>query len=156
MIRQSERGQTLIEVIMAIGLIVLVLVTLVAGLSLGVRNNRFARDQVLAKDFVRQGQEWVRSQRDRLGWDSFYQEALANGSGTVYCMQSIPDTFAELPSSDCLSTQTISGTSFLRTLTLTLDTSDGTPQIQAQVTVDWNDGGKAHQSYSVFTLKQWL
>lgn len=153
---QNQQGQTLIEIIVAIGLIVLVMTTLVGGVTLAVRNNRFAKDRALSKEYVRQTQEWLRSQRDQVGWDTFASILRSDGTTFSYCLPTLPQTPQELQTvvpttGGC---GVISGTQFVRTVALVL-TGNPVTQVDATVTVAWQDGGKNFSSSSRLTLYRW-
>ena len=152
-----ESGQTLIEMIIAIGLVVLVLTTLVSALTLGIKNNRFAREQSQAKNYVREGTEWARSIRDRLGWESFYDMVAQDGNPVSYCLSSLPTTAQdaeELTNRICTSQETINNTVFRRTAFFSFGNTD--KELTLTVTVDWNDGSAIHTSTSTIILRQWI
>lgn len=153
---KKQEGQTLIEVIVAVGLVVLVLLTLVSALTLAIRNNQFAKDQVLARNRSRETLEWLRNMRDQMGWDSFYAVITADGSLVDYCLPSLPSDptgFTALGNGACTSTQVISSTSYVRDLVLTVVAPD---EIDATVTIEWVQGGKTHSSTSTLQLKNTL
>lgn len=152
----KNAGQTLIEVIIAIGLVVLVLLTLVSALTLAVRNNQFAKDQVLARNRSREALEWLRSMRDQMGFDAFYSMVQSDSPPVVYCLATLPSTTAgaiALGNQVCLPTDLVSGTKYVRSMTLTTPSVD---EVDATVAVTWTDGGKTHQSQSTLYLKRWL
>lgn len=149
--RQS--GQTLIEVIIAVGLMVLVFTSLAAGITLSIRNNRYARNQTLSKDYVREELEFLRSMRDQMGWESF---AASTKVGT-YCFQTLPTTptaYAAKAIGACSSTQTISGTPFMRELTI-VKSGAPTNLITATAVVSWIEGSKSFDANSRLELRQW-
>ncbi len=152
-----RRGQTLIEVIIAIGLIVLVFTTLAAGVALSVRNSRFARNQALSKEYAREGIEMLRSMRDQMGWDAFAAAIRADGSPVTYCVDTIkrtPQEFVNLMASGSCTTPVAPNYPFVRTIRLT---TSGTPinQVDARVFVTWTDGGKTFTSESTLILRKW-
>lgn len=153
----SNRGQTLIEVIIAVGLIVLVLTTLASGIALGVKNNRYAKDAALSKEYVRESLEWLRSMRDNNGWETF-ANIIDNDTSTTtvtYCLSALPTTpdgFNSLNGGNC-SGQTIDGR-FTRQMVLTLAGAPRPTRVTAVVTVSWVDGVKTFSSSSNLTLYQ--
>lgn len=155
--RHSQSGQTLIEVIIAIGLMVLVITTIVSGVVLSIRNNRYAKDQALSKEYVRETLEWLRSMRDQLGWDAFDATVRADGTTVQYCLDTLPETIAEFDakvhSSTC--TVTINGTPFVRSVTLTPAIVSSIHQITAVAVVSWTEGSKTFTSQSTLVLKEW-
>ncbi len=58
-------GQTLIEVVIAMGISVLILVTLVSGVTVSLRNIQFANNKAQATKYAQEAFEAVRSIRDR-------------------------------------------------------------------------------------------
>lgn len=157
MTRSSRSGQTLIEILIAITLIVMVLLTLVAGLTLGIRNNRFAKDQVLAKDYTRAAIESLRDFRSQLGWEAFFAAVSADGQTSTYCLPTLPQTVAEfiaLSNNVCLTSDVIPATTYKRDVQMTIPAGK-TDEIQAKVRVLWMDGTKSHESTSTIVLKQW-
>jgi hypothetical protein len=122
-----------------------------------VRNNRFARDELSAKDQLRAAEEWIRSIRDQLGWDGFYSSLNSDSSPVTFCLDTLPQTTADfqaLGNSPCTIFQviTINGTTFTRTMVLTLDS---TTQVTSVTTMAWTDGNKQHQVNSTLILHQW-
>lgn len=153
---KHQSGQTLIEVIIAIGLVVLVLITLVSALTLAIRNNQFAKDQVLARNYARESLEWLRSIRGQMEWESFYDMVNADAPPVTYCLPTLPATTVlaqALGNQACTATDVIPSTRYLRSIVLT---APSPTEIDAVVTVTWTDGSKTHQSKSTLLLKKWL
>ena len=68
--RWITAGQTLVETVIASGIAVMVLVTLVAGVTVSLRNVQFARNKAQATKYAQEASEAVRSIRDR-DWNQF-------------------------------------------------------------------------------------
>lgn len=154
----SRRGQTLIEVIIAVGLIVLVLTTLASGVALGVKNNRYAKDAALSKEYVRESLEWLRNMRDQTGWETFagILDRDTGGTTLTYCLTSLPatpDAFNGLNNGNCGGSQTIDGR-FTRQMAITLAGNPRPTSARVVVTVSWVDGAKTFSSSSNVTLYQ--
>lgn len=149
---KHNSGQTLIEVIIAVGLIVLVLTTLASGVAISVRNNRVAKDQAAAKESVREALEWLRSIRDQAGWETFYSISKTT---TPYCLKNLPadyKAFATTSNAQCGSNpNNLINSLFKRELTITKVSQT---QIRADVTVSWSDGNRNLNSSSTITLYQ--
>ncbi len=155
---KDQAGQTLIEIIIAVGLVVLVLTSISAGLAISVRNNRHAKSMEEAKQYAREGTEWFRRMRDQLGWDSFAQAVRSDGASVTYCLATLPQTGAEfiaLGNQTCSATQVISGTVFTRSMALTTSGGAAPDTVTALITVGWSDGGKQFASQSTTTLRRW-
>ncbi len=160
-IHSYRAGQTLIEVIIAIGLLMMVLTTLVAGLAVGVRNNRIAKDQAAAKDYTRESMEWFRAVRDANGWDAFAQTLYEKSSGgtLLLCLSSLPQTLEELagfPEGGCMAdvSKTVDG-KFWRELTITLTGGADPVHVQTAVVVSWNEGTRVLKNTSQLSLYEW-
>lgn len=152
----NRKGQTIVEVIIAIGLVTVVLLSLVSALTLALRNNQFAKDQVLAQNRSRETLEWWRSLRDQLGWDAFYTMVDEDSSPFTYCLTSLPGNLQDalaLENDACGLTDVIPSTRFTRELEVAIISPD---QIDVVVTISWIDGSKEHQSQSKLSLKKWL
>lgn len=152
---KSQRGQTLIEILIALAVVVLVLVAVVSRVVESVRNANFARNQLLATRFAQEGIEWTRSQRDRLGWFGFVS-ALDNDPVT-YC---ILDLFSnplleDLTDGSCAGT--IPGTVFGREILIDYEDlpSPELDYVDVRVTVSWQDQIGDHTSELSTRLSQW-
>lgn len=151
----SNSGQTLIEVIVAVSLIVLVLVTLVSGVALSVRNGRQAKSQAQAKEFVREGTEWIRSLRDSEGWETLIAAIDAGGgaAGQTYCLPTLPlsiDQFSALSPSAVANCPIIAGTEFTRSIQLVVNGPSN--RLDATVRTTWGAGTRVFTSQSLLTL----
>ena len=67
------RGQSLIEVVAAIGILSLIVAASIFGTTVAVRNSNSAKNQVLATKYASETMENTRKARD-LDWDSFWQK----------------------------------------------------------------------------------
>lgn len=89
-IRFTTAGQTLIEVVIAMGISVLILVTLVSGVTVSLRNIQFANNKAQATKYAQEAFEAVRTIRDR-DW-----ELITNGEhGLVWNETETQWDFAE-------------------------------------------------------------
>lgn len=153
-----ERGQTIIEVIIVIGLVVLVLITLVTGMVLGIRNNQTAKEQELAKNRTQEAIEWFRNLRDQMGWDSLQAMVSSQGNPVSYCLPTLPGTVAQaqaLTNRSCLSSEYVQGTTlFYRTMVINLPLNSNT-EMDVTVNVTWTEGGKSHASTATLVLQKW-
>jgi len=134
-----NKGQSFFEVIVALGLISIVLITLVAMASLSIRSSVYARNQTEANRFSEQAIEWLTEEKDS-GWTVFSGHSPLTNS----CFQNTTWSNSQSP---C---PLISGTIFTRTLTLLTnpDTS-----INATINTSWTDAQGSHSvsSSTIFT-----
>lgn len=138
--RGFSAGQTLVEVLMVSGLVVMVLTTIVAGVVVSTRNSAFGRDQATGTRIAQEGLEWIRSERDRLGWTAFHSH-IGGGSQTFCLNDTVTGTyFDDLSAGACGAGDVIprSNVNFMREATFTEIT--GSPAgYEVVVQVDWGD-----------------
>lgn len=137
----GEFGQSLFEVIFAIGVAALVLVGITSLSAKGVRNSSFSKNNAQATKYAQEATEWLREQRDT-SWSNF----VSHASGNPICLGSSPPSW----SGPCK----ITGTPFERRVTLTRDAAN-TNIIHAVVEVSWNDDQGFHSSRTVTTFTNW-
>jgi hypothetical protein len=144
----NTAGQSLFEIVVALGVIALVVVALVLMSSVTIRNNNFARDKTLATRYSEEGIEWLRGERDA-GFTVF--AAHSSTGGSVYCLQSLDFTNVGA----CGAGEEIAGTSFKRELTLTTITVGTNSVIEAIVNAYWTDHQGTHNVKSATNFSDW-
>lgn len=125
-----KSGQTIVEVMVAFAVAIIVVLGLAQLATKSVTNSGASSRQAQASSIAIQGLEWVRGQRDTIGWGAFYAK-----SGT-YCMS----TLAWGGSPPC-SAVTGYTEQYTRSVVMTPTTVSGVQQMQTTVTVSWNEGG---------------
>ena len=68
------RGQSLFEVVFAVGIAALILVGITSLSATSVRNSSFSKNNAGATKYAQEASEWLREQRDT-NWNSFYAQA---------------------------------------------------------------------------------
>lgn len=126
----NSQGESLVEIIIAIGIVTLVITALISAVTVSMANVQYARNKAQATKYAQEAIEWLRSQRDDLSWTQFVSHA--SSGGTKYCFSSLDFTLPGV-----CTTQLISGTIFARDVTLS-DSVVG--QVQATVKVSWKQG----------------
>lgn len=144
------RATSIIEVVIAAALIS---VAIIAALSLSnssQRQNSYARDLAEANKYATQLADWVRSQRDQVGYATL---AAKNQNDTSsYCLNTLPSTFSLLGSpGSCDPNSFITGTQFQRVLTVD-NTVSG--KVKATITVSWQDSNTRTAQIEM-ELTQW-
>lgn len=153
-----SQGQSLLEVIVASGVLVFVLVAVVSGMILSVRNSRFAQNQALATKYTQETIEMFRHFYSALGWEAFYQEFLNDSAVATfsYCLPTLitePDPqvaaqeFQDLSPGPCPPTTYIPGTEFLREVSVIRGATVDDP-IELEVRVSWIEGNTLLSSKS--------
>lgn len=154
-----EKGQTLFEVVLAIGMMAAILIGIVSLAALAVRNSTFSKNKTLATRYAQEMVEWLRSERDN-NYDIFAAKSALD-PGLTYCFDEIGATWPPMNYSGCGSgdEDKIAGTSLFREVNLTTSESlpvTGEPiQITATVKVYWTDGRVDHEVRSVTYLTDW-
>lgn len=131
MTKKNFAGQSLIEILVIMGVTSLVLTSLVSAVVVGVRNSRFAKNQSLATKIAQEAMEKVRRERDQQSsWSDFDEATCENPSG----LDDPPPPFTR--SIDC-----------------TLE--EGNTRMKVFVMVSWPEGAKIYQSQLTTYLTQW-
>ena len=134
----AQRGQSLFELIIAIGIGVIIVTAIVQLVTISVRNASFSKNKNEATRLAQQALEWLRTEKEK-DWAGFYARA---GNPTYWCLPTLAWTAGQ-----CGSGQTISGsTTFTRQATLDQEDVDGNTTSVVVVTVSWEQGGNTHQS----------
>lgn len=131
--KRMNRGMALVEIIVALGIAVIVIVALVSIVVTSVSNVNFSKTQGEATRYAREGMEWLRGERDR-SWDTF------NGkSGNTWCLPSLTWPGA---AGACGQSSVISNTVVRRQVELV---SLSSTEIEARLWVSWTDAKGTHE-----------
>ncbi len=136
----KNRGQTIVEVLIATLVVATVLTALAAGLTMSVKNTAQSKQRSLAISYAQDSLEIFHREKYALGWESFH-EALTNG---VYCLNQLPANSAEfslLSPNECVADDQISGTNFQREAEVTIQANE----VTVVSIVSWFDGGTEKQ-----------
>jgi len=72
--KKKNSGQSLLEMVVALGIVILVILGLVAVTTVAVRNASFSRNQALATKYGQEAIEKIRSFREEETWETFVGE----------------------------------------------------------------------------------
>ncbi len=134
-------GQTLVELLVALGIAAVVVVAMIALASTSLANITFSRLQGESNRLARTTMEWLRSERDT-DWDTF-----ASRVGT-WCMPTLSWTIGTA----CTSGNPIPDTDFFREVVLGQISAD---KIEASVRVYWTDSKGTHETRLNSRLTMW-
>lgn len=133
-----EKGQSLVEVIAALAVLVIVVLSLVGVNTRSVYNASFAREQSLATQYAQEIVEKIRAYRDKNTWAAFTASCESiPGFGTL------PSPFNP-PSVDCYLPGNPSN-----------NCENDNERCEVKVVVEWIDAHGAHQSELVTILTSW-
>jgi type II secretory pathway pseudopilin PulG len=155
-----QKGQSLIEIIVAIGIVALVMTALVSAISLSVKNTAEAKAKAVATKYSQEGMEFLIEQRNALGWEAFLAALQTDAGATTtvtYCLPTpLPTTisgFVALGNGSCTSTQFADSRGiFQRKAVITLPA--GGTQINITVSVTWSDGNLNRTSQVLEILRK--
>lgn len=133
LIKQKNSGQSLVEVVVTLAIASLVIVALVFGATIGVRNVQFSRSQSRAMELNREASEWLRVEK-RISWSSLW--ARGSASGTTYCFNAL--NFDK--QRGCYSNELIDS-KFTRQGVLKQPESD---KLEITITTSWQDPSGLH------------
>lgn len=145
----GQEGQTLFELIIALGIGVLIITAIVHLVTISVRNASFAKNKTEATRYAQQALEWIRNEKEQ-NWAGFWAKT---GNPSYWCL---PELSWDPPAVQSLCTdQQIGSTIFSREASFDqdqIDTDnppDDTPDtdvVSVVVTVSWEQGGRTHHS----------
>lgn len=152
-----QKGQSLFELILSIGVSAIMIVVLVSLVNNAIQGANFSKNQTLAARYAESATEWLRSQRDT-NVATFITKATA--STPTYCLIDEPLTDTSWLNRVCGATDylTNSGVStvFKRQVTFPAPTVlSGKNIYTANLTVSWIDSKGTHAVNNSTQLTDW-
>jgi Tfp pilus assembly protein PilV len=147
---KSTSGQSLIEVLTALAVVLLVLVALIRATTMSMRSGSFSKSQAQASSYAQEAIEWIRAERDK-DWDNNIA-VRANDLGNKLCLTRLewPIVSGGCGEGDYLE----ANQRFKREVTLTSVGGAGN-QVEVEVVVSWQESGGEHQSKLTTYLSNW-
>ena len=117
---KKSEGQSILEVLFATTVVALVLVAVLSTIIASVRNSRTSLEQTRSTNYANEALEWLRKERDSLGWIVFSSYGPGIGSSQTYCFATYPSsaTLLSNKAGACEITETIPNSTFRRELTI--------------------------------------
>ncbi|MEK7550712.1 MAG: hypothetical protein AAB535_02925 [Patescibacteria group bacterium] len=137
------KGQSLFEVVIALGISAVIITALVALVASSIRNTTFSKDKTVAGSLAQEAVEWLRNQRDQS-----ITTFRTNAQGTR-CLKILGWSGA------CQSGDEIIGTKFMREAVFTTSQISGKTVIVATVKVYWSDSQGSREVRSVTNFTDW-
>lgn len=143
MITKKVAGQSLFEVVVAVGIASVVLIAIVSLSTVSLKSSISNKNNTLATKYAQDGMEWIREQRDK-DWENVTDHVTG---GSYDCLgvsgaQNRPDFV-------CPGTV---ATIFNRTYQISYYDDD---IYTVKVKVEWNEGGKLQVVETVNQLSNW-
>ena len=146
---KNNKGQSLFEVVVAIGILAVVLVGVVSLAATSVSNSSYSKNKTRSNRYSQEAFEWLGRINERDGF--FTLSDLADG--TKYCFPAIvDDNVNDLKSPNCQAE--ISGTPFTRHVILDNNLLPG-KEVHATVVVEWDDAKGTHDVKTSTTFTYW-
>jgi len=136
-------GTSLLEIIIAVGLVSVILISLVSLSTKSVSNSTVSKEKNQATRHTQETIEWLRLQRDT-SWSDMISHVQAN---STWCMAE-----NEWNSPGSCSGQSIPDSNFVREVTFAQPQDD---IVEVTVITSWTEGGNAHESRSTTLLTKW-
>jgi type II secretory pathway pseudopilin PulG len=132
----KTKGQSLLEVVIALSVALIVILALVRVTIVAMRNAQFAKNQALATQSAQEAMETVRAYRDQNSWETFVNNCeFSGGSGLPSLLTLAVDCYLPPP--------------------LTGECSPSDESCEVKVTVSWTDSQGSHQSELTTRLTKW-
>ena len=135
----KNSGQTLFEVLVALGITVITIVALVKVSTISVGNASFARKQSQATQYAKRGMEYLRKLTVEKKWTDFTTLYLCTENSLVPLII-ITDTSFSISNECCVDKFDSIGTC------INDDCTGASPSCWAKVTVSWQDSHGIHSS----------
>lgn len=148
-----NKGQSLFELVIAIGISALIIVVLVSLVSSALQNAAFAKNETLAGKLAQESTEWLRGQRD-----SDINIFITNVSSYPYEVARCFNSLAWTAVGPCGVGDNIAGL-FVRQISFKQVNAviDGVIKniIQANVSVSWTDSKGIHEVTNATNFSDW-
>ncbi len=144
--KDNQSGQSLFEVLVALAISTIIVISLISLVSNSIRNTTFSRNKTLAARYAQEATEWLRGQRDE-DMETFKTNTLT----IIWCLS---DLAWNTPGS-CADDNTIEDTNFIREVTFNSSLLGGKSIIQADVLVTWDDSQGVHEVRSSTNFSDW-
>lgn len=149
--RIVHKGQSLVEVIIALAFAMVIIVALVTVTVQSMRNSTFAKNNAQATKLAQEGLEWIRSQRDQMAWDDFNDNLSSN-----LCLNNLTTNLEDI---DITNTCSSCGSTLNNIYKRCADFSVGIGNCGSNkgviVSVTWTDSAGNHSSVQTSCFSNW-
>ncbi len=149
----NEKGQSLFELLLAIGISALIIVVLVSLVNNSLQNAAFSKNESLAGRYAEAATEWLRGQRDNR-IDTFMTNSTTPPPSWCLKDESLTDASWNRHIA-CGSSDKITGTIFTRQVDFSVGTVSGKTIVTADIVVKWTDSKGTHKVTSSTKFSDW-
>lgn len=149
--KKTKIGSSMIEILIATGVVGLVMTAVASSLVLSVKNSSVSKYKVLASTRAQEAMEVFRREKVLLGWGQYY-DVLNSGT---YCLNSLASDsgqFKVMSTSACNEDQKIAGTSFVREALVDIISDE---EIRVEIVVSWVDGNVPRSTNLIQMFKKY-
>lgn len=158
-----KKGTSIIEIVVAAALISVAIISALSLTNHSQKENKYSRDLAEATKYATQGADWMRTQRDIVGWSTIRAKALDDDISNIatYCLNFLAPlttvetepNFTDVAPGTCDPSDKIFSSIFQRTMTI--DTSEeGSGILKITLTVTWLEK-EIRQANVIMELTQW-
>lgn len=151
---KNQRGQSLFELVLAIGVSAIIITVLVSLVNNAVQAATFSKNQTLATRYAESGTEWLRTQRDT---DIATFLINASTAPLSWCLKDSPLVNSSWTGTHhpCGASEYITGTIFVRQVDFNPTSPSGKTVIIADVVVSWTDSKGNHKITNSTQFSDW-
>lgn len=142
--QKNIAGISIMEVLIAIGLVSVVLVALIGLVATTQRNTNSSKIRSEASRLVSEASEWIRLQRDS-NWNTFYPRTATS----VWCFDNLNWNKGRV----CNSNEAVPGKAFIREVRFTRDANPNI--VRAEIYAYWTDGQGRHEVRTSTYFTNW-
>ena len=137
----NNKGQSLFEVVVAIGIIALILISVVSLSVTSIRNSNYSKNKTSANRYAQEVIEWIREEKE--GGYGALEDLLIGGGPTVWCLKTDPLDFND--SGVCTSGEKmVNDKLFYRELQAEAKDINGQTAILVTANVRWRSSNGEH------------
>lgn len=146
---KKNKGQSLFEVVIALGVISLILVTIISLTLLSVKNTSATKSRSQATRLSQDTKEWLGIEKNK-SWSDF----VAKTAVSKRCLKELDWTTAGIGSCNYLSeTDNVAGTLFDREITMSINGQQ--TEVTTVVDVSWTDSQGFHKITTSTIFQNW-
>ncbi|GAB4027062.1 MAG: hypothetical protein Fur0011_4230 [Candidatus Microgenomates bacterium] len=156
--KNHRSGQSILELVIATTLISMGVIAALSLSNQSQKSSNYAKTLDSATAYNNQAADYLRNQKNQLGYATLAEMFTNNSSGGVahYCLATLPTdstSFLALKPGTCSDTDLIQGTSFMRDIEV--DTSNsGVGTMPITITTSWYDSGIRRATLNM-EISQW-
>jgi len=148
-----NKGQSLFELVIAIGISALIIVVLVSLVSNALHNASFAKNETLSGRLSQEAVEWLRGQRDSDA-SAFFTNVASYPYGIPRCFNDLNwSSIGPCGTDDKISDLFVRQIVF-RSVSVTID-GETKNIVEADITVSWTDSKGLHQVTNATDFSDW-